>query len=238
MEKLKTLLDRVYELEGLIHLALSRNDDASARIASLIAAKGEAVSRALADFEMSAVPSDAELPEGPNPLAEAEDFIAYSIEEDEQIENSDAVEPLTRIEAGSEQSDDSLSEEVTGDAADTTEITENADETIDSRSYGDRKRDEEKRDEEKRDEDKRCEDHEEDMKPHNLRSLFSINDRFRFSRELFGGSTRRFDDSLAYLDGAIDFNEVEDFFLGDQGFDPESEVVKEFLETLSRGFAD
>ena len=233
MEKLKTLLDRVYELEGLIHLALSRNDGASARIASLIAAKGEAVSRAMADFEMTAIPSDAESPEGPNPLAEAEEFIAYSLEEEESTaenlisdtlpeptdreENDGDIQPGETVSYQSPESDgDSLSEE----AGDSISVDEKNSETL--------VQDGQHADPVENDR----------QKPHNLRTLFSINDRFRFARELFGGSTRRFDDSLAYLDGAIDLNEVEDFFVGEQGFDPESEVVKEFLDTLSRAFAD
>ncbi len=207
MEKLKTLLDRVYELEGLVQLALSRNDDAKMRIAQLIAAKGEAVSVALADYEQSVNPADSEAPEGPNPLAEAEDLISYSLEEEEEEETPETETETEPKEEPQEAPKGPQGESWSGDAGEA-RVPEAAPAPPT------------------------------DPQLRRLRSLFSINDRFRFARELFGGSTRRFDDSLTYLDGAIDFNEVEDFFISEQGMDPESPVVKEFLDIISRSFGD
>ena len=235
METLKTLLDRIYELEGLVQLALSRNDDASIRIAELIAAKGEAVSRALAAYEESVTPADSATPEGPNPLAEAEDLIAYSLEEEDAPETP--AEDETEKNAGLTQADAEAMAEAAeieeADVADsegetsldaepevTVEETSDAEEAV-AESAGELV----------------SNDISGNTTSRRLRTLFSINDRFRFSRELFGGSTKRFDDSLAYLDSAIDFNEVEDFFF-DQGMDPESPAVQEFLDILSRSFGD
>lgn len=235
MDKLKTLLDRVYELEGLIHLALSRNDDASARIALLIAAKGESVSRALAEFEMNAVPADADLPEGDNPLAELEDFISYSLEEEEEknIREKIGGEPEETDVVRSTDADFAVDSEERAEP-ETIPGHEVPEQPGESHEVSDGLSTLTEQEEIFHIEEKVPE----SQKKRNLRSLFSINDRFRFSRELFGGSTRKFDDSLAYIDGAIDFNEVEDFFIEDQGFDPESDTVREFLDVLFRSFAD
>lgn len=224
MNNLKTLLDRVYELEGLIHLALSRTDSESKEnIARLIAAKGEAVSRALAAFEETAVAVDASAPEGPDPLAEAEELISYSIEEEE--ESSEVPADSTPSETY-DQPESSGSEETPAPEEDTRDIPVTQENSLASDS--DNIPDNSDNDNSDKTE----------SSPRRLRSLFTINDRFRFARELFGGSTRRLDDSLTYLDVAIDFNEVEDFFLTEQGLDPDSEVTREFLEILSRAFAD
>lgn len=242
MNELHTLLDRVYELEGLIQLAVSREGDAPARIYELIMAKGEAVSRALSDYGASVNES-----EETNPLAEAEDLMSYSLEEEAEVRlpvaDPEAQASLEQQEKVLEEADKTLvgSEDAMSAMAYSTELgsVESEEET--------------EAEEEEMAEAAETEEvglaygpavYESKSEVRNdtvsgsrrLRSLFSINDRFRFSRELFGGSTRRFDDTLAYLDGAIDFNEVEDFFITDQKMDPDSEVVREFLDILSRSF--
>lgn len=259
MEKhsLNNLLDRVYELEGLIHLALSRDDDTH-RIEELICAKTQALNRFFAENEENAVHVDTEVPEGDNPLAEAEDLISYALEEEEDLKQGSKESESPVRESGdtdhSSEKDGSaeLSEaasEGEEEAASTIfEETEDASGEPDEPEMDNMASEQQETGEESilNSESRRSlpvsGDEESEIiavgQDRNLRSLFSINDRFRFSRELFGGSTRRFDDSLKFLDIALDYNEVEDYFIDDQKLDPEDPVVKEFLDILSRSFAD
>ncbi len=263
--KLNTLLDRVYELEGLIHLALNRDDD-TYRIAKLMADKGEAVSRALAEVEENAIPADAEAPEGPNPLAEVEELISYALEE--ETDTADAAGEKAEVSA--ESVAETLTEGVKENAAENVETpanvgqgveraTDSVESDAESKAEAPAARPVDKPAEKEEDKDEadaivngspvtaigtREPESEENgaaapsQSGRKLKTLFSINDRFRFSRELFGGSTRRFDDSLNFLEMALDYNEVEDYFIEEVGMDPEDDTVKEFLEVLSKAFAD
>lgn len=68
----------------------------------------------------------------------------------------------------------------------------------------------------------------------NLRSAFSLNDRFLYSRELFDGDMKMFDSTLRQLEGIEDFSVVEDYFYNEMDWNPEDEYVKSFMETLRR----
>lgn len=68
----------------------------------------------------------------------------------------------------------------------------------------------------------------------NLRSAFSLNDRFLYSRELFDGDMKMFDSTLRQLEGIEDFSILEDYFYNELDWNPEDEYVKLFMETLKR----
>lgn len=65
----------------------------------------------------------------------------------------------------------------------------------------------------------------------------SINDRFRFRRELFGGSTPDFDAALNLIATMDSFDEAHDYFICELDWDPEQPVVEEFMDMLRRYFA-
>lgn len=71
-----------------------------------------------------------------------------------------------------------------------------------------------------------------------LKSLFSLNDRFLFSRELFAGDMKMFDSTLKFIEGIRNFSDVEDYFYGDLEWDPENPVVASYLDILRPHFAD
>ncbi len=64
--------------------------------------------------------------------------------------------------------------------------------------------------------------------------LLSVNDRFRFRRELFGNSDPDFNDALNLIATMDSYDEAEDYFINSLEWDSESLVVKEFLEMLMR----
>lgn len=69
-----------------------------------------------------------------------------------------------------------------------------------------------------------------------MRKAFSLNDRFRFRRELFGNSELELNDALDMIDSMKSFEEATDYFYGDLGWDQENEEVKDFMEMVKRHF--
>ncbi len=73
-------------------------------------------------------------------------------------------------------------------------------------------------------------------KSKDLRSAFSINDTFRFRRELFGNSAADMSDAINLVIAMNSYEEAEDYFYGDMKWDPESDEVKEFMEIIRNHF--
>lgn len=69
-----------------------------------------------------------------------------------------------------------------------------------------------------------------------LKSAFSLNDTFRFRRELFGNSAAEMTDALHMVEAMHSFDEAEDYFYGDLGWDRESDDVKEFMAIIENHF--
>lgn len=71
-----------------------------------------------------------------------------------------------------------------------------------------------------------------------LRSVFSINDRFRFRRELFGGSDAEMQEVLEQL-GAMDTPEqAEAYILAYPGLESDNPEVKAFMAIVRRALSD
>lgn len=69
-----------------------------------------------------------------------------------------------------------------------------------------------------------------------LRRAISLNDRFRFRRELFGNSDVRMTETLALIDTMTDYGEAREYLLTDLAWDAEEPVVKEFLALVEKHF--
>ena len=69
-----------------------------------------------------------------------------------------------------------------------------------------------------------------------FRHAFSINDRFRFRRELFSNSDAEMNDALDMVESMHSLEEAEDYFYGDLGWDKEVEEVADFMEIVRRHF--
>ncbi|MDE6463088.1 MAG: hypothetical protein K2L16_00460 [Muribaculaceae bacterium] len=66
-----------------------------------------------------------------------------------------------------------------------------------------------------------------------LLHAFTINDRFRFCRELFGGDQEDFADTLSVLAEMPDYAEAEDYLFHDLMWDPSNPEVEAFMQILS-----
>ncbi len=73
-------------------------------------------------------------------------------------------------------------------------------------------------------------------KSKDLKAAFSLNDTFRFRRELFSNSGAEMTDALHLVEAMQSFDEAEDYFYGDLGWDRESDDVKDFMAIIKNHF--
>lgn len=69
-----------------------------------------------------------------------------------------------------------------------------------------------------------------------IKKAFTINDKFRFRRELFHDSQEEFDETLDIISGMASFGEAEEYFYDDLCWNPSDTEVMAFMETVSRHF--
>lgn len=65
-----------------------------------------------------------------------------------------------------------------------------------------------------------------------LKAIFSLNDRYLYSRELFGGNMKMFDATLDFIEGVENYSDIEDYFYNELEWNPDNSVVATFLDTL------
>lgn len=66
--------------------------------------------------------------------------------------------------------------------------------------------------------------------------VFTINDRFRFRRELFDDDQEEFENTLLLISGMENMSEIEDYLYNDLCLDSNDDVVCDFVEALKSNF--
>lgn len=217
-DTLRLLLDNIFELEGLVTLALKREDSQS-EFFRLISKRGMEISEickklqeteglqriadeALSDKNDTVSSEENEVSEELKDNTSSSDpedyfsFSEYSI--DEGNDNDDDSANLDKIYDNISSSEDSFDEE----ADNQTEIKEY--DTIPQKEKG--------------------------------KLIFSINEKFRFRKELFDNSDIDFNNTLALVASMETYEEAEDYFQNEEGFDPHKPVVIEFMNVIKRYF--
>ncbi|MGN1265356.1 MAG: hypothetical protein ACI4UL_06015 [Muribaculaceae bacterium] len=69
-----------------------------------------------------------------------------------------------------------------------------------------------------------------------LRHAFSLNDRYRYRRELFGNSDSVMNDTLNLIDSMSTFDEAEDYFYNDLEWEHDSPEVADFMVIIKNHF--
>ena len=247
MDEIKSMLREVLELEGLLMVADSRGDETPDAVFTLIREKVEQL-RAVCDClpeELSEDAEDEELPvepladvpaeetpveetlveepieeeivdEEPEPEIEPEVEEVIEIEEEPEpeievvpepeIEEEPAPEPVEEVPEPEEVPE--IEEEIEEEIAD--EPVEEKTITIDEAFIRNKAKD--------------------------LKSAFSLNDTFRFRRELFGNSAADMNDAIDLVNAMNSYDEAEDYFINDLGWDAESDEVREFMEIIRNHF--
>ncbi|MDE6256262.1 MAG: hypothetical protein K2M39_08740 [Muribaculaceae bacterium] len=72
--------------------------------------------------------------------------------------------------------------------------------------------------------------------PNAPKPAFCINDRFRFRRELFNNSDSAFNAAMDLVATMDDYEEAEDYFIGDLGWDLEKPEVMDFMAIIRNYF--
>ena len=69
-----------------------------------------------------------------------------------------------------------------------------------------------------------------------MRQALSVNDRFRFRRELFSNSDYELTDALDMVQSMKSFDEATEYFYDDLGWNQDNEDVKAFMEIVRKHF--
>lgn len=242
------LLNLAYEIEGLLLLNINRGDEAAPEMKSLLTAKAAQLYTALSSINPIAsmpVPPTSGIkvsaPE-PNFAAEVEaiqsaaretvadkipaekeektvvkEDVATPVKEEtvsEKVKEEVAVKEEIAPSVDDEAIADSVLEEEVGDAdvAPTVNDSLGAETqlTLDEKLARQRASD--------------------------ISKAFTINDRFRFRRELFRNSDEEFKETLEVIGSMSSMEEAEDYFFNDLCWDESSPEVKEFMEIVGRHF--
>ena len=69
-----------------------------------------------------------------------------------------------------------------------------------------------------------------------IRKAFSLNDRFRFQRELFAGSANAMDTALEHIEVMTSYGNAELYFFSQLHWDRDNQDVKDFMEIVRNHF--
>ena len=222
---LNDILEKVYELEGLLLLARSREqDNIDASLRQLILAKGETIEALLGDTFAENEISVVEMPEPESDEA--------SIEINESLEDEVSAEPEEPENSYSLIDDDADADEDSGNHSYEIPDDEDADVNLIEDA------DEEVVDDEDEDDDipLTLDEALQRNMSRDLRKAFSLNDRFRYRRELFANNDVEMNDTLNLVETMHSFSEAEDFFYGDLEWDKEAPEVIDFMNVIRNHF--
>lgn len=219
------MLREVLELEGLLMVADSRGDETPDAVFTLIKEKIEQLREYTSCLPDVAV--DEQVDEEVNeqePVVEPEDEPEYVLEAEPEEEIELEIEPEVEAEPEIEEEpepepEEELEPEIVPEieAEPEPEIIKNVDETapdaiitLDEAFIRNKAKD--------------------------LKCAFSLNDTFRFRRELFGNSAADMNDAIDLVNAMNSYEEAEDYFINDLGWDAESDEVGEFMEIIRNHF--
>ena len=215
------MLREVLELEGLLMVADSRGDETPDAVFTLIKEKIEQLREYTSCLPDVAVDEQVgEEFDEQEPVVEPED--EPEAEPEEELEPEVEAEPEIEVEPEPELEEEIVAEpepEIVPEieAEPEPEIIKNVDETapeaiitLDEAFIRNKAKD--------------------------LKSAFSLNDTFRFRRELFGNSAADMNDAIDLVNAMNSYEEAEDYFINDLGWDAESDEVGEFMEIIRNHF--
>lgn len=232
------MIAEAYELEGLLLLADNRGDDTPEYVFTAISEKLSRLQTLLADNAAKEEPEPEEEPEADKPVEDEESESPASEGEPEEMP---IIEDITAADDDTTTDDDEQVVEVVIEdepAEETEEEEEEVEEefTEEEETTDDEASAESETETKSTDESIRLDEKLQRTRSKDLKQAFSLNDMFRFRRELFGNSGAVMTDALHLVEAMQSYDEAEDYFYGDLGWDRESDDVKEFMETIKKHF--
>lgn len=222
------MIAEAYELEGLLLLADNRGDDTPEYVFTAISEKLSRLQALLADNAEKEEPEPEEEPTADKPVEEEEE--SESPASEEEPEEMPIIEDITAADDTTADDVEQVVEVVIEDepAEEEEEVEEEeTDEEAPAESETETK---------PIDESIRLDEKLQRTRSKDLKQAFSLNDMFRFRRELFGNSGAVMTDALHLVEAMQSYDEAEDYFYGDLGWDRESDDVNEFMETIKKHF--
>ncbi len=208
------LLNLAYEIEGLLMLHINRGDEAAPEMKQLLISKAEKLLEGLKGA--SVIPPAPVAPVLKTVVpAETAPVEAPAATPAAMAQEAPVVETKTNEEVAAEEAvAESALEEERGDAdmAPTVNDTLGSDvqPTLEERLARERAAD--------------------------ISKAFTLNDRFRFRRELFRNSDEEFKETLEVIGTMSNMEEAEDYFYNDLCWDSDKEEVKEFMAVVAKHF--
>ena len=225
------MLAEAYEIEGLLLLADNRGDDTPEYVYTAIGEKLDRLRTMLGHNN----DTRKEAPEE----AASETESAYETDHFEEETQQDVVEATVEEidESGYfiEAQEPVVELVVTDDSADE-DADEDVDEVMEPETEADVYEAEQEPTETGNGEPLRLDEKLQRSRSKDLKAAFSLNDTFRFRRELFGNSAAEMTDALHLVEAMQSFDEAEDYFYNDLGWDRESDDVKEFMAIIKNHF--
>lgn len=234
---IRKMIAEAYELEGLLLLADNRGADTPEYVFTAIGEKLDRLQMLLGEIE------DDEGEETQEDACMVENDVADAGSEEPEPEPEEDVAEVTAEQVADGEYDNEqvpmvelvLDDEPTAEpdaetpnVADETEDVE-AEDNIEEEPEADEKASDDS-------EPLRLDEKLQRSRSKDLKSAFSLNDTFRFRRELFGNSAAEMTDALHMVEAMHSFDEAEDYFYGDLGWDRESDDVKEFMAIIKNHF--
>ncbi|MCM1077695.1 MAG: hypothetical protein NC411_10095 [Bacteroides sp.] len=206
------LLNLAYEIEGLLMLHINRGDEASSEMKSLLISKAD---RLLAGLKACDSMTDS-APEGPadhvEPTVAAPAVNPANCQEVAAEAAAEMIEDKT-VEDGAAIAANALNEELEDAEPQPTvndTLATDGQLTLDEKLARERATD--------------------------ISKAFTLNDRFRFRRELFRNSDEEFKETLEVIGSMSSMEEAEDYFFNDLCWDASNSVVKEFMAVVAKHF--
>lgn len=211
---IEELITLNYELEGLLYLALHRGDDTPEKVWEMISEKIASLKAGIDIRESEAAPVAEETGEEPavmtEIIVEKEEPVIFEQETPEEETGEEevvAVEETVPAEEVTLASEPATSVEQPAPAEEpVTEAAPVAELRLDEKLARQNSRD--------------------------LRKAFSLNDRFRFRRELFGNSDERMNEALRAVESMATIDEAHDYFYNTLGLDKTSTDVADFIAVI------
>lgn len=262
---LEQLLKQVLELEGLILVAQKRGDETPSMVYQLIGEKAAEIGTFAPAPAPAAKPADENAIEA-LPDDEPDDDITVEFVDEDSAESTEepesAAEPQPEPEQPTEQEvepeeeavvvepivEEAPEEEIAADKEIAADEEIVAEEELSEEEEADVEPEEEVGDDAEpitADDFVNDEEDEEAMRldealqrnmSKDLRHAFSLNDRYRYRRELFGNSDSVMNDTLNLIDSMSTFDEAEDYFYNDLEWEHDSPEVADFMVIIKNHF--
>ena len=247
---LETLLKQVLELEGLLLIAVKRGDDAPSMVYDMIRQKAAAIG-GMAEVKapyneqgIDALPDDepddditVEFVDEPEPAIESEPMVEQPVAEPVVEPEPEAEQPVAEpaVVEPEPVAEQPVAEPTVVEPEPVAEVEPVAESAVEPEPVAEVEPELEPEPDPDDQPLTLDEALQRDMTK-DLRQAFSLNDRYRYRRELFGNSDSVMNETLNLIEAMHSFDEAEDYFYNDLQWEHDSPEVADFMVIIKNHF--